>query len=517
LRVRAIRQAVHYASAIICASALAVSPLGGLLTQRALADSKSGTVVAWGDNSAGELNVPAGLSDVTAISAGPDFGLALKSDGTVVAWGDDYLGQTNVPAGLSGVIAISAGSDFSLALKRDGTVVAWGGSNTFGQTNVPAGMSGVTAISAGYASGLALESDGTVTAWGLAQIRTHPSGVVAISAGEGGLALRADGTVVDLSAPQTNVPTGLSHVTAISGTNGSLALKDDGSVVSWGYDSGGDAPAGLSDVIAIAGGEGFNLALKRDGTVVGWGDDADGQTNIPEGLSGATAIAAGGFSLALVRPGGSTGARTPFPWWIAFAAIPLALVLSCAALWLRHPNIPEAVFGRIPRWAQPTLLALLLGVLALPLVGLTCGATNGNGSWAPATSTGQWSMAAGAVVIPSLVAGTIGGALVRHKARVGAVLTFLIALLVAIPASLILPSVLGQNVDVGKICIDGCSSAISTRDLGASLSAHYAFWAAPFIEPVPVLTLAIGIGIWTATVRRLSRTQAGLPSQMDQG
>jgi hypothetical protein len=36
--------------------------------------------------------------------------------GTVVAWGDDSYGQTNVPAGLSSVVAIAAGTYHSLAL-----------------------------------------------------------------------------------------------------------------------------------------------------------------------------------------------------------------------------------------------------------------------------------------------------------------------------------------------------------------------------------------------------------------
>ena len=74
----------------------------------------------------GQTNVPAGLSGVTAISAGGYHSLALKDDGTVVAWGGNYNGESTVPAGLSGVTAISGGGFHSLALKDDGTVVGWG-------------------------------------------------------------------------------------------------------------------------------------------------------------------------------------------------------------------------------------------------------------------------------------------------------------------------------------------------------------------------------------------------------
>jgi hypothetical protein len=120
------------------------------------AATTGGTVVAWGDNEYGQVTIPAGLSGVTAISAGFYHNLALKSDGTVVGWGDNCCGQLDIPAqAQSGVTAISAGFDYSLALKSDGTVVGWG-RNDYGQVNIPAGLSGVTAIAAGVYHSLAL-------------------------------------------------------------------------------------------------------------------------------------------------------------------------------------------------------------------------------------------------------------------------------------------------------------------------------------------------------------------------
>ncbi|MDP1806652.1 MAG: hypothetical protein Q8K72_15855 [Acidimicrobiales bacterium] len=87
--------------------------------------------------------------------------LALKADGTVVAWGDNTFGQTNVPAGLTDVVSIAAGGWHSVALKADGTVVAWG-RNDAGQGTVPAGLNGVTAVSTAFIHNLALKTDGTV-------------------------------------------------------------------------------------------------------------------------------------------------------------------------------------------------------------------------------------------------------------------------------------------------------------------------------------------------------------------
>jgi hypothetical protein len=86
-------------------------------------------------------------------------------------------------------------------------------------------------------------------------------------------------------------------------------LKCDGSVVAWGC--GGitntgqcDVPIGLSGVVAIAAGSRHSLALKGDGTVVAWGCAGGldfGQCNVPTDLSGATAIAGGeAQSLAVV-------------------------------------------------------------------------------------------------------------------------------------------------------------------------------------------------------------------------
>jgi len=45
-----------------------------------------------------------------AVAAGYYHNLALRSNGTVVAWGLNSDGQTNVPAGLSNVVAVAAGS-----------------------------------------------------------------------------------------------------------------------------------------------------------------------------------------------------------------------------------------------------------------------------------------------------------------------------------------------------------------------------------------------------------------------
>ncbi|KQQ10878.1 putative Ig domain-containing protein [Rathayibacter sp. Leaf296] len=257
-------------------------------------------VAGWGKNLDGQSVAPAGLTDVIAVSAAPDWSLALRGDGTVTAWGYNGTGQLNVPAGLTGVTAIAAGLYHGLALKSDGTVVAWGDS-TFGQATAPAGLAGVTAIAAGRYFSLALKNDGTVVGWGTdtagqLDIPADLTGVTAIAAGSGhALALTSAGTVTawgDSRFGQATVPTGLTGVTAIAaGSAHSLAVTA-GTVTAWGSNASGQTsvPAGLAGVTAVAAGGADSLALRSDGTVAAWGDNRFGQAVVPTGIAGVTAI-----------------------------------------------------------------------------------------------------------------------------------------------------------------------------------------------------------------------------------
>jgi alpha-tubulin suppressor-like RCC1 family protein len=155
---------------------------GGGDYERNLGLRNDGTVIAWG---AGD--VPAGLSNVTAIAVGESHSLALKNDGTVYGWGDNHCEQaTGIknPEGqrhasglvfhsgqaLSNVVAIAAGNQYgmfgivthhSLALKKDGTVVGWG--KIYGQpVVVPEGLSNVVAIAAGQTFCLAITTNAAV-------------------------------------------------------------------------------------------------------------------------------------------------------------------------------------------------------------------------------------------------------------------------------------------------------------------------------------------------------------------
>jgi len=260
------------------------------------ANPRPGTVVAWGDNSHGQTNVPtAALTNVVAV-AGSWQSFALKADGTVVGWGDGFT-LTNIPSTVSNAIAISCGAFHCLALRSNGTVIAWG-DNQFGQTSVIQGMVNVVKIACGGGHSLALQADGTLYTWGqyfngssFVPMFVPPSvqGVASIAgAGYCSMALRSNGTVVVWGYGgngQTNVPTGLTNVMAIAGSgSGCLALRLDGTVVGW----PGSAPPGLTNVVAIACGN-HNLALRSDGTVIAWGQSS----TVPEDLRSVVAIGSG--------------------------------------------------------------------------------------------------------------------------------------------------------------------------------------------------------------------------------
>ncbi len=300
-----------------------------------------GTVVVWGDNTQGQLNVPAGLSNVVAVAAGSAHSLALTSGGTVVAWGQSINGQTNVPSGLTGVVAITAGAGQSFALKSDGTVVGWGyDTGPGGQNEVPATLTDVVAITAGFLHCVAQKSDGSIVAWGstsYGQISVPTTGLtcpLSIVAGSHhtvalvtvppvfGLYL-ADQTLLAGQTAVFNCPasgspplvyqwfrngTPLTNSSRITGattaqlTITGLLVADTGDyhvevsncAGTVAATTAGNAPAHLA-VLASVG----------PGKVVAWGDDTFAQLAVPAAaLSGVVAVSAGqGHTLALKQNG----------------------------------------------------------------------------------------------------------------------------------------------------------------------------------------------------------------------
>ena len=341
-----------------------------------LATVSDGTVRAWGFNYEGQLGigdisgpeactvkslacsraplVVPGLTNVVAVAAGTYHSLALLSNGTVMAWGENAAGQLGLgtstgpeicntypcitrPAlvpGLSNVVAIAAAYDASAALLADGTVMTWG-YNYEGQLGLPPtenscncidhpvplpGVSNAVAVALSEYGGSALLADGTEMSWGKNSYGELGNGAV--------------------SAPPPSCEclppvavTGLSGLRSIAvGNYHRLGVLGDGSMRGWGENYVGQLgigvesktgcycvlaptqPVGLSSIRDVEADGYFTLALLPDGTVSSWGEGGSGQlgtggadersTPAPiAGLSGVSDISASEYgAFAVVGP-----------------------------------------------------------------------------------------------------------------------------------------------------------------------------------------------------------------------
>lgn len=74
-----------------------------------------GSIVAWGSNAFGQLDVPEPNTDFVTIAAGVQFSLGIKSDGALLAWG--RLDQDYVPLPNEGYQAVTGNWGLGGALK----------------------------------------------------------------------------------------------------------------------------------------------------------------------------------------------------------------------------------------------------------------------------------------------------------------------------------------------------------------------------------------------------------------
>ncbi|MGO8959460.1 MAG: RCC1 domain-containing protein [Streptosporangiaceae bacterium] len=346
--------------------------------QGSAATTAAGALRAWGSNDRGQLGIgvtsagkalpvtvalPA-RTQVTSVREGEEFSLARTSTGRILAWGDNSFGQlgdgtrtrqtrpvyVKLPNGTTAAAA-RAGSSFGLALTSTGRVLAWGdnregelgdGSTTSRTRPVPVKLpAGVTvkAISAGCQDGFALTTTGKLWAWGdnafgqlgdgtttsrLKPVRVKVPArdtVDTIAAGcdhalatftggllSGGLLVwghneqgqLGDGSTTDEHSPESVVflfrGPGPGRLTQVFAGNGfSMALFSKGGILAWGGNFWGelgnatmgpgtdsDKPVGVmlpsgTHVVAIGAGDNDSYAVTTGGRVLAWGYNVFGQ------------------------------------------------------------------------------------------------------------------------------------------------------------------------------------------------------------------------------------------------
>jgi len=283
------------------------------------------------ENCDGQINE--GSCKYTAIVAGGNHSLALRSDGTVWAWGLNETGQlgdgsttnraTPVAVKLDAtiIIRIAGGGEYSMALTSDKIVLAWG-DNISGQlgdgtvdnhitASLVPGLSSIDDIAAGFRHSLALKGDSSVAAWG-----TNYSGEL------------GDGTTMNERWGPGAVQSLGNVVSVVAGNNHCLALRADGTVWAWGDNSAGQlgdntivdrATAfgipGLLSASQVAAGEAFSVVRLSNQTIKTWGSNSSGQlgdgTNVDSktpksimGINGAVGVAAGARHVLAIVSGG---------------------------------------------------------------------------------------------------------------------------------------------------------------------------------------------------------------------
>jgi alpha-tubulin suppressor-like RCC1 family protein len=265
----------------------------------------NGTLAMWGEDDDGQLGDPRvtgpglvivpGLSGITQVSVGGDHVLAVDSGGTVWSWGLNTSGElgdgatggshpTPVPVpGLSQITQVSAGLGYSLALRSDGTVWAFGantsaqlGDGTTVSRNSPeqvSGLSGITKVVAGEGTSYAIGAGGILLAWG-----SNANGLLGNS------------TTTGQARRPVAVP-GLSGVTSVATSAGETlaAVGPAGTMWSWGTNVFGSAGNGttppnyspaatsLTGVIQLAASDYNGAAVLANGTLMTWGVNNGGQ------------------------------------------------------------------------------------------------------------------------------------------------------------------------------------------------------------------------------------------------
>jgi len=310
----------------------------------------SGSVVCWGDNTAGQVTgagVASGgapptivprVSTAVGVFVGPTTSCALLSGGTVNCWGRDLVvgsgiraASSGAMAGLSGVASIAVGDVHACAVKSDGSVVCWGnsGMSQLGGGAAPgpvavASVAGASQVASGRFGSCARLDSGEVKCWGYlidsgwdaanARPKTvtprtvFPGGMADVSAGESAIcgstsagAVQCIGSGFLLGAGRTDSDTvltpttaqGVSQSTMVAVYSSHACSVSGGSVYCWGSAPMTATPTkvpGLSGVTSVGVGRAYTCALVDTGDVMCWGENNQGELGDPTLATTATPV-----------------------------------------------------------------------------------------------------------------------------------------------------------------------------------------------------------------------------------
>jgi len=307
-----------------CAPGVGTKLVGGSGSQHTCALLANGALECWGSNERNGLGlgtgialslpvVVAGAGQAATAAVGDAYTCLASASGETHCWGHRWGAPNQVdggpdpsmppnpwsPAGLRPARVIAGGSHQTCVIATDATVQCWG--DTPDAETVP-GLSGVTALGLGYRHACAVLADGGVACWGDTDQAQLGNPVLPIVAG------------------QPARVSGVNGATALAaGGYFTCALLAGGTVRCWGdnlrgqlgADTGAQTSATPVDVQGIAGATaiaaaGFSTCAIVSGQVLCWGatlDEAGAYSSVPRvvaGVSGASAIAAGDDNMCAV-------------------------------------------------------------------------------------------------------------------------------------------------------------------------------------------------------------------------
>ena len=158
----------------------------------------------------------------------------------------------------------------------------------------------------------------------------------------------------------------------------------------------------------------------------------------------------------------------------------------------------------------PTILAVSLALIALPFVALSLQVYELMDGFpiedihplSPTDPT-RWTAAASAVLLSALVAGSVGGWLIRHRRGYSYWVALPVAWICGIGGSTLLPALLGQHFGAAPMCIDACGYSITTDQPAWNfLAAVLFFWLAPAYEGQALGCLIVGFVAWSQILVR---------------
>lgn len=287
-----------------------------------LAVKSDGTLWAWGSNNYSKCgpsfqnytNTPTQVgteNNWKKSSAGFYHSMVTKTNDKLYGWGLNWEGEIGV--GTSGLdyniinyyaqvgnytwSAVAAGNNFTIAIKTDGTLWNWGDNNptiTGDGTTVPTQIgidNNWNKIAVGYYKSFGIKSDGTLWTW-------RPSSPTQIGNSNNwqvitrNYAIKSDGTLWDISSTPIQVGNDSDWVSVSKNFQGNhqLALKSDGTLWAWGENGFGELGDGTninrafptqigsnSNWSFISAGQRYSVALNSNGELWTWGLNVYGQ------------------------------------------------------------------------------------------------------------------------------------------------------------------------------------------------------------------------------------------------